>query len=162
MNALKIAGIGCGSLILIGVAGGIAIWKMAGPIGEKMQAGFNGNAHEMGAFLEKTNGLFHGRFADLPLDSAIHDSARAEYWTPKFAKYESRFGAIRHFDTCWTNGNVKTMYSNFKKENQVVWGEFKCRLSTDSGAAEFQIVGHKYSGMWKISDMKVDEKYIMR
>lgn len=161
MKALKIAGIGCLSLIVIG---GVLVFvgiQLIEPIGKKFDESTAKKNKEMASYFDSTAKLGGGEFTALPLDSSIHDSTRLEVWQPKFHKYSKRFGKIVSIDSCWLAGNMKTSYDGFDKSDEKVWGQFKCRFTSDSGKVEFEIVSRKYSGLWKINRMQVDEKYIL-
>jgi hypothetical protein len=162
MKFIKIAGIGCLSFIVIGAIAIFGLSRMIEPMSKKLNKQTEDKTKEMAQFFNNTNRLLGGKFSELPLDSSIHDSSKMVDWEPKFKKYEEKFGKIKSVDSCWTIGNMKTFWSGFKEKNETVWGEFKCKMDTDSGKVEFEIVGHKYSDMWKIQNMKVDEKYIMK
>jgi hypothetical protein len=161
MKFLKIAGIGCLSLIVLLALVIFGLSRMIEPMSKKLNKQSEDKAKEMAQFFGKTNALLGGKFTELPLDSSIHDSTRSSIWEPKLKKYEEKFGKIKSIDSCWTIGNIKTFRSGFKEKNETVWGEFKCSMHTDSGKVEFEITGHKYSDVWKILNMKVDEKYIL-
>jgi hypothetical protein len=162
MKFIKIAGIGCLSIIIIVALVIFGLSRMIEPMSKKFTKQTENKTKEMAQFLNNTNQLLGGKFSELPLDSSIHDSAKAMDWDPKWTKYEAKFGKIRSVDSCWTIGNMKTFWGSFKEKKETVWGEFKCKMVTDSGIVEFEIVGHKYSDMWKIMNMKVDEKYILK
>jgi hypothetical protein len=162
MKGLKLAGIGCLSVIVVGIILIVAGIKLIEPIGKKFDESTAEQTREMAAHFDSASKAGFGQFNALPLDSSIHDSIRLAIWQPKFQKYSEKFGKIISIDSCWTIGNMKTFYKDFDKNNEEVWGQFKCRFRSDSGAVEFEIESRKYSKAWKIKGMQVDEKYILK
>jgi hypothetical protein len=161
MKAIIIVGIGCLSIIVFAFVLIVVGIQLIGPFGEKIAESTAKMNREMAAYFDSTVKRGSGEFSALPLDSSIHDSTRLAEWQPRFQKYSKRFGRIASIDSCWLAGNMNTSYDGFDKDDETVWGQFKCRFTSDSGSVEFEIDGRKYSGVWAISRMQVDEKFIL-